>query len=186
MNAATAIALIFVGSAARAHAAEGLPTSRSVPVESPRRDQRRFVVAVSPDLYVLHAQEFADLTGVPLVLRVSGNITPRISVNASYGSLPGQLRTIDVGAEVALSDEPLTPYAGIAVGQLLRMSQEVPDHTDIFTLGALGLTFSSQNGLDLSVEGAAGYQREAQFDGHRASVMLRAGVRVGYRFSLGS
>jgi hypothetical protein len=162
------------------------PSVEQPAVEKPWRARRPIALTFSPDIYILHVQEFADAVIAPLVVRLTGNLTPRIFVTGSYGGAPNILRVYDVGAAVALFDTPVTPYAGFTAGILNMLGDDSPGHKDGFVAGVIGVTFVSRGGLELAAEGAAGYQREEVIPEPRDSVLLRMGIRVGYRFAFGS
>ncbi|MBC8133682.1 MAG: hypothetical protein H7X95_11930 [Deltaproteobacteria bacterium] len=189
MSVAALIPVLVVASATLA----AVPTRAAVAanqafaqVEQSRRSRRPIALTVAPDLYVLHAQKFGDMVVAPLVLRLTGNCTSRFSVTASYGSTPNIMRVYDVGAAIALFETAVTPYAGVTAGVIHHFGDDGPDTTDRFVVGVVGVTFLSVGGLDLSAEGAAGYQAQQTVVGVSDGVMVRMGLRLGYRFAFGS
>ena len=162
-----------------------MPPAEVAALETPVRRARPFSVALSPDLYVLHAQKHGDMTATPLGVRAGANVTSRIAVGAFYGWLPGLIHAVGVGGSVTPFQGSLSPYAGADLGVLRMLNDESPDTTDPFAVGVLGVSFAARNGLELAAEGAAGWEREGAPGSRQDSLLLRAGVRIGYRFGAG-
>jgi hypothetical protein len=161
-----------------------MPPAEAAALEAPVRQARPFSLALSPELYVLHAQKFPDMTAT-LGVRVGASVTSRVAVGAFYGWLPGLIHAVGVGVIVTPFEGPLSPYAGAELGALRMLDDEGPDTTDPFALGVLGVSFAARNGLELAAEGAAGWEREGGPGSRRDSLLLRTGLRIGYRFGAG-
>jgi hypothetical protein len=177
--------VLFLASAAVADPSTA-PTVEATASEPPPRTRRPIALSVSPDLYVFHVQKFPDAVVMPFALRLTGNLTPRIALTASCGGFPNFIKMCDVGATVAAFDTPLTPYAGIDVGAVITADDDSPGTTDPFVIGVVGVTYVTSFGLDVAAEGGSGYQRDGSGGDARSAVMLRLGVRAGFRFGVGS
>jgi hypothetical protein len=151
----------------------------STRAEAPIRETRRLSVTMSPDLLWLHA---GDMTAAPLALRVGANLTSRVAVNVSGGFMPGLIEIWQAGVTVNALESAVTPYAGAEVGVLNILSDEgaSQNQSETLVLGVLGMSFVARNGFELGIEGGAGY--EGRHTGAGSTVLLRAGVRAGWRF----